>query len=221
MNTHPNLVAGLILGLVLSTAPAWGQEDDERPSGDRPHWSFEFKGGLFYPDEDDWSEFYGDDRTGYVGGAVAYKLLRQLELGVEAGYAWDSGEGFLPQNETRGGDVDIKLVPLNVFVLGRLVFSEQQLLVPYLGGGWTRMFYRQEIKGQDNVDGHEDGWHIRGGLQLLLNRIEPGYARRSERQFGLNNTYLFLEYTKLKVDADETDAKLGGNVFTLGVLLEF
>ena len=71
------------------------------------------------------------------------------------------------------------------------------------------------------MDGHEDGWHLRGGLQLLLNRIEPGPARRAGRQYGLNNTYLFLEYTKLNVDDDQTGSDLGGDVFTLGVMLEF
>lgn len=212
-------VLGLCLGIASTSAAA--QEDDAAPSSERPHWSIEVKGGLFYPDEDDWEEFYGNDRTGYVGGAVAYKLLRQLELGLEGGYAWDSGEGFLPLNNTKGGDVDIKLFPLNVFVLGRFVFKEDQLLVPYAGGGWTRMFYKQDIEGQDDVDGHEDGWHLRGGLQLLLNGLQPGYARRADRQFGLNNTYLFLEYMKLKVEDGTTNADLGGDVFTLGVLLEF
>jgi hypothetical protein len=212
----------LTLLTALWLAQAAGLVSAETPEQpERPRWSIEVKGGLFYPDEDDWSEFYGDDYTGYVGGAVAYKLLRQLELGVEGGYSWDSGEGALPQNQQTGGDVDIRLVPLNVFVLGRFVFKEDQLLVPYLGGGWTRMFYKQEVSGQDDIDGHEDGWHARGGLQLLLNRFEPGYARRSGDQYGLNNTYLFLEYMKLKVEDGGTDAELGGDVFTLGVLLEF
>ncbi len=192
---------------------------EDEPTVGRPHWSFEFKGGLFYPDEDDWDEFYGDDYMPQIGASIAYKFLRQVEVGVGVDYMWDEGEGELPLNDTTGGEVDYKLVPVHLFVLFRGVFDEDQWLVPYIGGGWTRALYWQEIEDQDNRNGHEDGWHLRGGLQLLLDSFEPGRARAIESVSGINNTYLFLEAQTIKVDVDNID--LGGQSYLLGVLVEF
>ena len=103
--------------------------DDERP-----HWSLELKGGAFFPGATDWSKYYGKDFTGEYGGAVAYKLLRELELGVEASYINVTGKANAPLNGTLTGEVNNQFVPLGVFVLGRGIFYEKQLLVPYAGG---------------------------------------------------------------------------------------
>jgi hypothetical protein len=42
------------------------------------------------------------------------------------------------------GEVDYDLYPVNVFVLVRGVINENQWLVPYIGGGWTRMYYHED-----------------------------------------------------------------------------
>jgi hypothetical protein len=211
-------IKGLILSIIMLALFAGVARADESPQ--RPHWAVAVKGGLFYPDEDNWDRFYGTSYTGQIGMSLSYKLTRYIEVGVEGSYMQDSGVGYLPINDTTGGDVTIRLYPVNLFVLVRALFEEDQLLVPYIGGGWTNMFYTQRISGQDDVDGHADGYHIRGGLQLLLDTFDRD-ASQAVTQYGIKNTYLFLEASSIKVEDDDTSSDLGGNSFSLGLMIEF
>ncbi len=187
---------------------------------DRPHWSFEFKGGVYYPEEDQWDRFYGNDHTGQIGMALGYKFKRRLEFGIESYYIQDRGMGFLPLNDTTGGEVSINLYPVNLFLLYRAVFNENQIVVPYIGGGWTHMFYNQKITGQDNVDGSVDGYHLRAGIQFLLDNLDKSGTYRSASR-GINNTYFFIEAESIQAEEKKTSSNLGGQLYTLGVLIEF
>src|SRR5210317_1700505 len=78
-------------------------------------WAFGLKMGAFYPDEDDWDKFYGKDRVFQVNASAAFMLTRYFELGIEGGYIKDDGDGYLPANETTGGNVSIKLYPVHAY----------------------------------------------------------------------------------------------------------
>ena len=110
-----------------------------------PKWSFEAKGGLFTPDLPEWNTYYGDRNMSEYGISWAYKVFRQLEVGVEGIFCRDKGFGYAPLHQELNATVNYQTFPLNVFVLVRGVFAEGQVLVPYVGGGWSRIFYRQEI----------------------------------------------------------------------------
>lgn len=202
--------------MIASSGEALAADDVQK----RSHWSIEFKGGLYYPDEDQWDRFYGKNRTGQLGMALGYKFHRRIEVGIESYFIKDSGVGYLPENDTTGGEVTINMYPVNLFLLYRAVFNEDQLVVPYVGGGWTHMFYRQKISGQDDVEGSTDGYHFRAGLQLLLDRLDKSGSFKSAQR-GINNTYLFLEVESIKAEDSATASKLGGQLYSLGVLVEF
>lgn len=191
------------------------------PMLDAPHWSLELKGGYFYPDIDNWQTFYGDNRTWQYAGALAYKPLRAVEVGIEAGYIKDRGQGYAPLNNIMSGRVTYELAPVNAFLLIRGVFSETQWLVPYAGGGYTRMFYREKVESQGTTRGYVNGYHGRAGLQLLLDEIDPGAANNLFLDYGVYHTYLFfeIEITKAKLDASSVD--LGGKSYLAGFLFEF
>ncbi|GFO53134.1 hypothetical protein GMSM_01410 [Geomonas sp. Red276] len=191
---------------------------------ERPHWSLEFKGGVQFPDAGDWSRFYGNSYFGEYGGAVAYKVSRNIEVGVESTYGRAKGRGQMTQHALPGGNVTWQQVPVNVFVLVRGVFDEQQWLVPYLGGGYTRMFYRADIEGQGRTEGSVDGFHARGGLQFLMDRLEPEPARNLCRDFGIAHTYFFTEARYTRAMADTTSGgsvNIGGTSCLGGLLFEF
>ncbi len=192
-------------------------------SDDRPHWSLEFKGGTFDPAIDNWATYYGKDYTGELAGAVAYKITRQIEAGIEGGYIKDKGVAFAPLHQAFIGNVVYELYPVNVFVLVRGVFSEEQWLVPYVGGGFTRMYYREEVQGQNVVRGSADGSHIRGGLQLLLDGIDPAASTNLYHDYGIYHTYLFfeIERTQATVDSASGSVDLGGTSWLGGLLFEF
>jgi len=195
-------------------------------SGDRPHWSLELKGGAFFPGLSNWSDYYGQSYTTEFGGALAYKVWREIEVGVEGTYLSADGSGYAPLHAQLavGSQVSYELFPLNVFVLARGVFSEDQLLVPYFGGGWTRMFYREDVKGQGKVQGSTNGFHARGGIQFLLDRIDPEAARNLDHDYHVRHTYFFTEakYTRASADTNPSGtANLGGISYLGGLLFEF
>ena len=188
---------------------------------ERPHLSLAIKGGYFYPEEDDWDRFYDDSYTPAFAAEAAWMLTRYFEIGAGAGYIHDSGEGFLPENNTTGGDVDIYLYPVNAYVKLRGVFREDQLLVPYIGGGWTQVFYKQEIENQGNKSGNSSGYHVKAGVELLLNGIDRNSAATARNEFGLKYTYLFVEGEYTSVEDDKTNSDLGGKAWYLGLRLDF
>ena len=208
-------VAVLLCCVILSTGlPAAA----DAPAS-LPRWSFEFKGGRFKPELPDWKDYYGSDSMGEYLAALGYLPLRALQLGTEVGYAYDSGQGLLPNNGVLGGEVSYLLVPVHVYVVVRGVFTAEQWVIPYIGGGWTRAYYKQTVKNQQTYKGHADGWNARAGLQLLINALDPNNAKSLRSDFGIDYTYLTLEAQKFRAEID--GAELGGTSYLLGLRLEF
>jgi hypothetical protein len=122
------------------------------------------------------------------------------------------------------GNVAYDLFPVNVFVLARGVFSEKQWLVPYVGGGYTRMYYKETVELQGSVKGHADGYHARAGLQFLLDGLDPDSANSFYLDEGVYHTYFFIEagYTRAMVNTTSGGSvNLGGTNYLAGLLFEF
>lgn len=196
-------------------------------AAERPYWSFVLKGGLFYPEIEDWEAYYGRRNTGQYAVSLAYKFFRALEAGLEGGYIRDKGRGLAPRHSAEAGgpvyagSVTYELFPIHVFALGRLIFSESQWLVPYAGAGWTRIYYREEIEYQNIVRGYADGYITKAGIQLLLDEIDPAAANSLYLDYGVEHTYLFFEVQKITAKVDNTPYDLGGLSLLLGLLFEF
>jgi hypothetical protein len=163
------IILGAMLFLNVTALSAQAAE----PALERPHWSLELKGGVFIPDIDNWATYYGRRDISEYGGSLAYKITPQIEVGLEGSYIKDKGRGFAPGHGIVTGDVTYELAPLNVFVLVRGVFRDNQVLIPYAGGGWTRMYYREKVQYQGDIKGSTDGYHARAGLQLVLDSMDP------------------------------------------------
>lgn len=215
----------VILAAMVIPSPACAEE----AAALRPHWSLEIKGGRFVPDIGNWRDYYGSRSTGMLAGALAYKVLRQVEVGIEGGYARDKGQGYAPLHGTFAGSVQYEIAPLHVFALFRGVFTEDQWLVPYAGGGWSRYFYRVKIENQATLRGSADGYHGRAGLQLLLDALDPKAANNMFLEFGVQHTYLFIEAQTSRAMADtiatatepSSEVNLGGTCYLIGLLFEF
>lgn len=186
---------------------------------ERPKWSFELKGGTFHSELDDWGVYYGDNRMKHYGLAFAYKLLRQFEVGVEAGYRSDRGSGFAPGHGAVAGNVRYQLLPVHLTATLRGVFHENQWLVPYVGAAVGRYSYRITIEGQERISGGTDGTLYRAGVQLLLDHLDRRAAFNMRRHYGIDNTYLFFEARESEAEIDGSD--LGGTAYLGGLLFEF
>lgn len=215
----------LLLLLVVLSVPAAGYAEEQLL--DRPHWSLEIKGGTFAPDLDNWAQFYGRKDMPEYAGTLAYKVLRQVELGVGMGRAEDTGKALAPIHTSLSGsaylsgEVTTKLYPLNVFVLARGILNEDQWLVPYIGFGWTRMYYRQSVKGQGEVRGSTEGHHIRGGVQFALDELDRSAANNLFQDFGVYHTYFFVETERTTAKVKSSSVDLGGTAYLIGLLFEF
>ena len=208
-------VCGLALLLLLVSSGSLAAGGGQEP----PRWSLELKGGNFFPKEDAWKSYYGDDKTGSLGAGLAWKATRQVEIGLDTAYIKDEGRGLAPQQGQITGNVTLELYPLQMFLLLRGVFREDQWLVPYVGGGLTRIYYEQDIRGQEKRRGSATGSHLRTGIQLLLDNIDRGTAWGFYENFGVNNSYLFVEVQRSSVDVESIE--LGGTSYQMGLLFEF
>ncbi|MDA8100455.1 MAG: MXAN_2562 family outer membrane beta-barrel protein [Nitrospiraceae bacterium] len=184
-----------------------------------PQWSLEFKGGRFYPDIDNWKDYYGSTMMGRYAGSLAFTLLRQLEVGVEAGYSRDRGFEYAPINGIMTGQVTYEVAPVSLFVLARAAFYGDQLFVPYIGGGFTRVYYREKTTDSGIIRGSADGYHWRGGIEMLLDNIDTSAANSMFLDYGVQHTYLFAEIEV--VHAMKESINLGGNSYLAGFRFEF
>lgn len=207
---------------ILSLIPVTVQAAE--PVLKRPHWSMEVKGGRFSPDIDNWKDYYGNDSTGHYAGTLAYKIFRQLEAGVEGAYVRDEGQGYAPQHQMITGKVKYETAPLSVFALFRGVFKEDQWVVPYFGGGWTRVYFKERVEDQPIVRGSANGYHARAGVQLLLDGIDPRASTNLFLEYGVHHTYFFIETQSISAkitDATGISIDLGGTSWLGGLLFEF
>ncbi len=207
-----------IVGVVLSVATTKALADETRP-----YWSTEIKFGQFHPVLEEWDKFYDDDYMKQYSVALAYKILRQLEIGLEASYLSLNGRGVLPLNNQVGGEIDYTLVPVSAYVTLRAIFSESQLIVPYIGGGMTRTSYKQKVNEGETSKGKTNGVYYKAGIQFLLDRLDIGSANALQRDFGIDNTYLIFEFSKITAEIDDVlgnEVDLGGKNYFFGLLFE-
>ena len=185
----------------------------------RPHWSIEVKAGNFFPDLTDWSRYHSRKDIPEYGASLAYKFIRQLEAGIEAGYLTTKGQARAPLHNIATGSVTYSLAPVNVFLLFRGIVNENQWIVPYAGGGYTRMFYKEQVEDQKTIKGSANGYHARAGIQILLDDLDPRGSSNLIHDYGIAHTYLFVEakYTRAVVSSNN----LGGKSYLGGLLFEF
>ncbi len=194
---------------------------EDESTVETPAWSFEFKGGRYHPTLDGYADYFGRARTDELSFALARKVFRVFDVGIEVGRVHDKGVGALPLNQTTGGTVTYDLYPVHAYLALRGIFYENQWLVPYIGGGVTREYYQQRVLGQSTAKGHANGSHTRAGVQFLLDRLSGSDAANLRSSFGIDNTYLFIEQQTIKAEVKSSKTDLGGKVYLLGLLFEF
>lgn len=187
----------------------------------RPHWSFGLRGGYFVPDIDGWEDQYGEKGAWLFGLEGGWKITRQLELNSTVGYSSAEGKALTVSGRPSSDKLTFRQMPINVSLIYRMVFSENQVVVPYVGGGYSHVFYWQEL-GDQEFSGDRYGYHARGGLQFLLDALDLDSARDIQRQWGVDHSYFVIEGLYSKVDDfGNEDIDIGGWGILGGFLLEF
>jgi hypothetical protein len=188
-----------------------------------PSWSFSLKVGAYQPTESDYDINYGDPRAVRGDLELGYKITQRIEVGLSIGYFIDNGLALGAFSGTPSGvKQQLILIPTQLDLIYQFVFKDDQLLVPYLGGGYTHITYRRSVEGQDTVMGGKEGYHARAGLKLLLNRIEPSPAYRLYKDWGIIHTYFLLEGQYARVNGfGNSSVNLGGWSYFGGFQFEF
>jgi len=209
----------LLVFLMLVLLPSAALAAD--PLQDQPHWSLELKSGKFAPAVERWAEFYEKRTIPEYAGTFAYKLVRQVELGVGVGTMKARGSAFAPLHNATTGSTVLQMYPIQAFMLVRGLVSEDQWIVPYVGGGFTRMYYQERAQDQEKVTGAVNGYHVRGGLQLCLDNLDRGAANNMYLDYGVHHTYFFAEMERTRAVVKSSSTDLGGTAYLFGLLFEY
>lgn len=209
----------LLVFLMLLILPSTALAAD--PIQDQPHWSLELKSGKFAPALERWAEYYEKRSIAQYSGTLAYKLVRQVEAGIGVGTMKARGSAYAPLHNAKTGSVVLELLPVQAFVLVRGLVNEDQWIVPYVGGGLTRMYYRERAEDQAKVTGAVNGYHVRGGLQLCLDNLDRSAANNMYLDYGVHHTYFFAEMERTHAVVKSTSAQLGGTAYLFGLLFEY
>jgi hypothetical protein len=171
---------------------------------------------------DQWKANYGGPGNIEWSGQLGFKITRRWELGVEVGYFRDSGTASTVSGRTSIYEQKIRIFPMQVYLLYRLIFNEDQVFVPFAGGGYSHVLYRQSLEGKGTVKGSRDGYHARMGLQFLLDWFDPTAADSFDLDIGVKNSYLVLEAQYRKInDFGSESVDLGGWSYLGSLLFEF
>lgn len=206
------LVSFLIALLMILPASVFGEEQQSR-------WSAYLLYSEFSPDLADWEQGYGDrDMHGWQVG-ISFKAKTWLEFGLATGYHEATGQGFLPLNDTTGGQVEYLLAPVELYLEVHGRFSASQWLVPYIGGGYSYVFYQLDITNQEEREGKAQGHHYKLGVRASLNPLDPAAARQLQKAWGIERTSVLIEAKSLNLKKNNLD--LGGRSYSLGLVFEF
>jgi len=187
-----------------------------------------------------WDDVFGNETMllmGFEAGYELYKAHGVLEIDVGWRYGWIDGTALDANGDASNDQVGFNFMPFTASVRYRWDWAALRHnipLVPYVKVGLTAALW-WSTNGKDEVSNTRDangtgregrgmtlGWHVGGGIQLLLDSLAPGMAADFDNDAGVNNSYLFAEilYTDLSDFGSSTSIDLGDTAFSFGLMFE-
>ena len=189
-------------------------------SGDDPRWLFTLKGGQGEMQTENWETIYDED-INFGGIAIGWQFIRQLGINLGASYSRSKGMAKTISGRPSGDKVKTRLVPVDLSCVYRLAFIKDQIVVPYVAAGLTHTLYQTQLN-DDQRTGGQSGYHVKGGIQFLLDLLDPTAAYTMKRDSRVENTYLFVEYYLSEVDDFGSESiDLGSKGVVGGLVFEF
>jgi hypothetical protein len=211
---RPEIWAGVVLLCWSSVASS------QQPAATfSPRWMYEIKGGLFYPDLDGYETFYGDDRDTLFAASGSYRVRNWLEVGAEIGHVRGEGHGILTSTGEPGGDVELRLIPVQLFATFIYEPDPNRRFVPYLGIGVNAAAYEQDVELQPSREGTSElGSAVRAGVRWFITSEGPHTSSGPGSDNIYWRSYAFFEAQKSETKMDGVD--LGGTVYLIGFRVE-
>lgn len=207
-----------------SPAPARG-DDAPRWKGSPKWFSAELGAGGLQLEGGIATDVYDDRFEPAVHGRLGLLLFSIVDLGVSADFAQITGRRLGEGSGDASAEISrLTLVPLSANAILRLHIFPNQPLVPYAGAGYAYLVWseRNPIE-DDQTDGDKSGVTLFGGVQILLDWLEPGRADDLDNWWGVNDTFLSLEVSRTTYgDSDDvTGLDLGHVEARASFLFEF
>jgi hypothetical protein len=215
------------------------------------HFAFEFRFSPFTPDIDSDPALQGQKPYAAAFGSPAHLLfgaefdwqaariphVGTFGPGVGISYVTMSrpAQFATPHNgqTTSGEDTNLQILPMYAIgvLRGDAIWRELHIpLVPYAKLGLGLAFWRasntlgtSHYQGVSGL-GHTFGSQFALGLGLNLNPFDQYAARNFDESLGVNNTYIYGEWTVSDLTglwAQQHPLRVGGTYWTLGLAFEF
>lgn len=201
---------------VATPEPAPAAEEPHARWVESPKWySAELGMGGLQLEGDVASAVYGDDYEPAIHGRLGFLLFSILDLGVSADFAQIEARRLGADSGTESAEITrLTLVPITASAIVRLDFFPNQPIVPYAGAGYSYLVWseRNPIE-DDQTDGDKQGVSMLGGVQILLDWMEPARATDLDSWWGVNDTFLILEASRATYgDSDDQEGLDLGHV---------
>jgi hypothetical protein len=227
----------------LAAAPAMAEESSRDVA-------LEIKFGPYRPDIDSepglkgspYSKVFGDSPMLLSRIEVDYEFFQRfgtLGVGLSIGYGQQVGSGLLKSGEQSTDETTFHVFPISLDLVYRfdwLARNKDVPLVPNIKGGfdcyvwWITNGTGQIPQYQDPVTGAVSrgrgavfGGHVTFGLSLLLDFMAPDMAQTFDTDVGVNDTYLFAEFTMSWINnfKAKDGLDLSSKTFLAGIAFEF
>lgn len=235
MKSLPLVFAGALLAASL---PAQAQEqitfETER------NWFLEFQFGGYNPHVDaevegtPFADVFGQHSRLLVQASIErliYKGFGSFGFGLNSGYTEFFGKGFIEGTDEQSADsTSLHLIPVTAFAAYRFDYPAINWGIPFVPyakagiGGW--IFWINDAEGSTAGDGGAQGvrwgWTWSAGLALQLDFFDPRLSNEFDREYGVNNTYLFVDYTQARIDSFGKEGfNFSDNIWSGGIAFEF
>ena len=227
------LVTLALCALHAAAGSASAQEKPKREWQGGPfHMTASLKGGGFLPSESTLESYYGKGsyyisvRVGVLaehkafGQTGSWTLPGTLGLNLEGGFYRATGREttIAPFPE-----LALIMMPATLGIEYGFRFSEEQLIVPYVGAGGAAAYFKETVKliPEDVVDGGRFGWFAEVGLRLNIDRFDRAAERAFTHSVGVRNTFIDVRARYHAIDGFDRGIDLSGLVFDGGFTFDF
>jgi hypothetical protein len=215
------------------------------------NFAIEFRGSPYRPNVDSdpalngatpYQNVFGKTVRLFLGAEFDWQALRiphvgSLGPGVSGGYTTATAQAKFSQPQPDGTTISGETTSLSIAPFAAMaVFRADVLwrdigipLVPYAKLGISYAYWRaSNTAGLSHTDGisgtgYSLGTHVALGLAFNLNPFDPYSAQNLDDAMGINNTYIFGEWTREDYNGlgfQSDPLRVGGSNWTFGLALE-
>jgi hypothetical protein len=214
--------------------------DDPAPHASPRTWNLELRFAPYRPDVDrEFADRGSAARPFQETFSSSRRLMTQVELdrqllhragtwalGLSAGYYRVSAAALAADLTSRSGDeTALRLIPLSAAVVYRADQLRERFgspLVPYAKLGLDCTLWRATDTSQAATSGRTFGWHAAAGVSLDLSIFDPDAGRAMDRETGVNQTAVFFEVARYRLDGfgSDTALRVGDTTWFAGLMFE-